>query len=110
MCIAMPVGPTAQNRFEDVKAIQILLNMSRARAGMVAAINEDGVWGIHTEDAIAAFQRVVMRVVNPDGTIDPAGSTLQELRRGMPAEFSAAKLRGTMPRARNEDITRFFPE
>jgi putative chitinase len=110
MCIAMPVGPNGPNRFEDVKAIQILLNMNRAAAGIASAVAEDGVWGTHTEDALTAFQRVVMGMASPDGRVEPSGRTLSELRKGMPADFSQAKLRGTIPRAREADIAKFFPQ
>jgi putative chitinase len=109
MCIAMPVGPNAANRFEDVKAIQILLNMNRASAGIGSALGEDGAWGTQTENALTAFQRVVMGLANPDGRVEPSGLTLSELRKGMPADFSQAKLQGTIPRARQEDIAKFFP-
>lgn len=108
MCIATAVGPNAPNRFEDVKAIQILLNMNRAQAGAASVVAEDGTWGTETKDCIIAFQRLVLGMPDPDGDIDPAGTTLRQLRAGIPRELSAAKLQGTMPRARTEDITKFF--
>jgi putative chitinase len=109
MCIALPVGPNAPNRFEDVKAIQVLLNLDRASAGIASPLKEDGEWGTHTQDAITAFQRTIMGIANPDGRVEPSGPTLNELRKGMPPDFSQAKLNGTIPRAREEDITKFFP-
>jgi putative chitinase len=109
MCIATPVGPNAANRFEDVKAIQVLLNLNRERSGVATAVAEDGVWGRQSQDAVTAFQRVVVGMSNPDGRVDPGGATLRELRAGIPPEFSEAKLRGTMPRARDQDVAKFFP-
>src|SRR5262249_9741036 len=110
MCIATPVGPDASNRFEDVKAIQILLNMNRDRAGISTALLEDGAWGTHTEEAVTTFQRVVMGMSNPGGHIAPSDGTLAALQAGMPDTFSTFKLQGTMPRAREEDVARFFPQ
>ena len=109
MCIATSVGPNAPNRFEDVKAIQILLNMNRARASIAAVLVEDGTWGNNTRDAIINFQSIEMRMAIPDAIVEPSGATLRELRKGLPFEFSEAKVRGTMPRAREQDIIRFFP-
>ncbi len=110
MCIATPVGPDAANRFEDVKAIQILLNMNRIRASIATALGEDGVWGRNTEEAVKTFQKVVMRMSNPSARIAPSDATLNELQLGMPADFSDSKLQGTMPRAREEDVDKFFPQ
>ena len=109
MCIAASVGMNATNRFEDVKATQILLNMNRARAGIPSEVAEDGTWGTHTQEAIITFQKVMPGVADPSGQVDPAGTTLQQLRAGIPKELSEAKLQATMPRARGEDVTKFFP-
>jgi putative chitinase len=105
----MPVGSNAPNRFEDVKAIQVLLNINRARADIAAELMEDGAWGNHTEEVLIAFQRVVVGLANPDGRVEPSGSTLLELRKGMPVDFSDVKLKGTMPRASDQNIASFFP-
>src|SRR5215472_5917300 len=110
MCIAMPVGSNAPNRFEDVKAIQVLLNINRARADIAAELTEDGEWGNHTEEVLIAFQRVVVGLANPDGRVEPSGNTLLELRKGMPGDFSNLKLKGTMPRATDQNIASFFPQ
>jgi putative chitinase len=109
MCIATAVGPGATNRFEDVKAIQVLLNFNQVRSGATAAVSEDGRWGTGTQHAIEAFQRAAMGAAAPDGRVDPGGATLIALRAGVPAGFSEAKLRGVMPRARDTDVTRFYP-
>jgi putative chitinase len=108
MCIATSVGPHAINRFEDVKAVQVLLNFNQAQTG-VAALLEDGRWGSSTQDAIETFQRMAMGPASVDGTIAPGGATLSALRRGLPPGLSEAKLRGVMPRGRDADVGRFCP-
>jgi putative chitinase len=108
MCIAGPVGPNGTNRFEDVKAIQILLNMNGTRTGLPPIV-EDGTWGDGTNHAVLNFQAVVMRIANPDGRVDPSGATLRELRKGILPDFSQAKVKATIPRARDESIAKFFP-
>src|SRR5215470_17127550 len=107
MCIATTVGPNGPNRFEDVKAVQVLLNMNRVRAGIASELVADGVWGTHTQEIITAFQSRVMGIPNPNGQIEPSGSTLNQLQTSMPPELSEVKLQGTMPRARPEDIVKF---
>jgi putative chitinase len=108
MCIATSVGPQATNRFEDVKAIQVLLNCNQAYEG-AAVLSEDGQWGANTLEAIEAFQRMTLGPASANGRIEPGGATLIALRSGLPPDFSETKLRGVMPRARDADIRRFYP-
>lgn len=110
MCIAKTVGPNAANRLEDVKAIQVLLNLNRARAGFDPALVDDDASGANTRAAIEAFQRTVIGTASPNGRVDPSGATLRELHAGMPPAFSELKLRGTMRRARDEDLAKFLED
>jgi putative chitinase len=107
MCIATAVGPGAPNRFEDVKAIQVLLNLNQARTGS-STLGEDGQWGLHTFDAITQFQARAMAMSAPDGRVDPGGRTLTALGAGLPPGVTDAKLRGITPRARDADVARFY--
>jgi len=109
MCIATAIGPGATNRFEDVKAIQVLLNLNQARTGATVPLSEDGQWGASTQGAIEAFQRTAVGMASPDGRVDPGGATLDALRTGLAPGLSEAKLRGVMPRARDTDVARFYP-
>ncbi len=106
----MAVGVGAPNQFDDVKAIQIALNLNRVRAGFAPALDEDGKWGSQTLEAIAAFQRAVMGISKPDVQLLPSCNTIVELRRGLPPGLSESKLKGTMPKAAGEDLARFFPK
>ncbi|MBZ5559960.1 MAG: chitinase [Acidobacteriia bacterium] len=108
MCISEAVGPGATNRFEDVKALQILVNLNQTRFPAIAPLSEDGRWGSSTQLAIEAFQRTALGNGSPDGRVDPHGATLAALRTGLPPDFSEAKLRGIMPRASDTDIARFY--
>lgn len=110
MRIAKTVGPNAANRLEDVKAIQVLLNLNRARAGFDPALIDDNASGANTRAAIEAFQRTVMGTASPNRRVHPSGATLRELRAGMQPAFSELKLPGTMPRARDEDLATFLPK
>ena len=109
MCIQKSVGPNSPNEFEDVKVVQILLNLNQTRSGG-ATLSTDGVFGSNTENAIAAFQRTVMGSAAPDSRVDPNGATLRELCAGIPDGFSDLKLRAIMPSARESDIAKYFPQ
>ena len=58
---------------------------------------------------IGAFQSGPMQVANPDRRIDPDGSTLAALRKGMKPGFSAYKLRATMTGANAVLVARYAP-
>jgi len=67
------VGRGGQNRFEDVKAVQVALNR-RMRSGL----DEDGKSGNKTVKAIEAFQRTLGQS-KPDGLVEPGRATARAL-------------------------------
>ena len=73
--ISASVGRGGVNRSMDVMTIQKLLN-NKTHAGLIA----DGVCGQKTIEAILAFQRTFLP--NPDGRIDPGGSSWRRLAAG----------------------------
>jgi peptidoglycan L-alanyl-D-glutamate endopeptidase CwlK len=77
--ISGSVGRGADNRRADVREIQRLLNDFYTQTPLVV----DGVVGRSTIARIERFQRRFM--ANPDGRIDPDGSTLKRLRSVLPA-------------------------
>jgi putative chitinase len=101
------VGALAPNRNYDVKTAQILLNLNRPSP--LRTLGVDGVAGRATVDAIFEFQKTVMELAEPDGRIDPNGKTLTELKKAMPATFSAAHLQGIALDASATLINRYFP-
>jgi putative chitinase len=84
MCIVGSVGAGGKNWRDDVKTIQILLNFSRSPSSRPLEL--DGVTGKSTIDAIREFQTRVVKLVAPDGRVDPGGGTLRALRAAVPQD------------------------
>jgi putative chitinase len=107
MCISESVGRNGGNVRDDVKTVQILLNLNVDQLAPWEPVAEDGAIGDQTIGAIEEFQRRVMQVAAPDGRIDPGGRTLQRLRDGMPDGPSPAKLQGIMIHSTAANITKY---
>lgn len=69
-------GVVNTNR-NDVKLVQQLLN--RHRLPPLKAISEDGISGQETVNAIIDFQRIVVKMANPDGKVEPQSATFRLL-------------------------------
>ncbi|MEW6381869.1 MAG: glycoside hydrolase family 19 protein [bacterium] len=108
MCISKSVGRNGVNNKDDVKTVQIILNLNIDKLIPLRPLVEDGLIGSHTINAIEEFQRRVVRMAKPDGRIEPDGTTLRHLRKGMPSHFSEAKLRGIVIRATSVNIARYY--
>ncbi len=102
MCIQGSVGFGCTNARADVKIVQILLNMNGAAPPLVV----DGLYGRNTDRAIDRFQ-AAMGQASPSGRVDPDGETLKQLKKGIPAPWSAEKLAAIMPHATAERIGLF---
>ncbi|WKE65322.1 glucosaminidase domain-containing protein [Gallaecimonas kandeliae] len=88
------VGYQGKNQKGDVKAVQQLLNRHLKEMPGIRKLAEDGVAGGLTVQAIKAFQTRVMKMVRPDGRVDPQGKTLSLLNKASgvkarPANVSA---------------------
>ena len=94
--LAAPVGRGAANRSADVALVQGLL---QAR-GFPGVGKVDGLYGKDTQAAIDAFQAGFLR--QPDGVIDPGGTTWRNLA----ASFDG---RATAPPVDNTSLTRPVP-
>ena len=79
MQIQDSVGRGGVNRFEDVEAVQRLLNQCRHLLEPFTEIEPDGIAHRDTIEAIEAFQLRVLRATQPDGRVDPGGRTFQGL-------------------------------
>jgi putative chitinase len=108
MCIAKSVGRNAVNQHDDVKTVQILLNLNMYRLPNLQPLTVDGGAGKNTIAAIEEFQFRVLETAKPDGKVDPGGKTLAALRAGMPDGFSEEKLQGIMIHASKANIGRFY--
>ena len=64
----------------DVKVVQRLLNANLFKITPLSALKVDGRIGDKTINAIMEFQKRVVKMVEPDGRVDPNGSTMAELR------------------------------
>lgn len=73
--ISSPVGLAGTNVKRDVLVVQHLLN----RAGGRMPLQEDGVAGRRTIDAIRTYQKTVLHYPHPDARVDPGGRTLRSL-------------------------------
>lgn len=76
--ILKSVGRGGANLYSDVLAIQGLLN-KYSIPGATVPLKADGKAGPQTITRIELFQEKVMKMVKPDGRVDPDGKTLLKL-------------------------------
>lgn len=86
--ISASVGKHGVNRADDVRTIQMLLNKHRRAVDGPVAIT--GTANQETISAIEEFQKRVVKLINPDGRVDPQGRTLRALDVGPSALSGAA--------------------
>lgn len=112
MCIAASVGKGGRNLRDDVRTVQLLLNMHHAQ--VTGPLVADGVCGAATIALIEQFQQGVIGgkdvagLVTPDNGAAAHGSTLRALRSSMPPGFIEEKLEGILIHAAAADTARFF--
>ncbi len=77
--ISKAIGKGIQTppRDNDVLLVQQLLNKSRPQS--LGKLDEDGTIGPKTIAAIEEFQSRVVRMLRPDGRVDPNGATIRAL-------------------------------
>jgi hypothetical protein len=78
MALSASVGRDGQNRPDDVRSVQQMLNKHLPSLGS-PGLTVDGKIGAQTISAITAFQARVMHAPHPDGRIDPGGATFKAL-------------------------------
>lgn len=78
--IQVAVGAGCQNRRQDVIVVQSLLNAALPAA---QRLTPDGLFGNRTGGAIRTYQAGALRVLTPDGRVDPSGRTLRGLTSGV---------------------------
>lgn len=109
MCILHAVGRNGTSNRDDIRTVQILLNFNLANMPDFQPLSEDGSVGPATIDAIETFQKRVMGMNEPDGVVDPNGSTLRALRDGIALGFTERHLRGIMIHATDGNVARYCP-
>jgi putative chitinase len=108
MCISGSVGALAQNRRDDVKTVQIMLNFGRPSP--FRPLDTDGAIGKATIDAIHEYQTRVVKANSPDARVDPGGDTLRSLRLGIPQDrFYWGHLQGVALQASTARVDRYYP-
>ncbi len=108
MCITRSVGRGGINTADDVKTLQILLNLNSYQLSPLAPLAESGVCGAATIAAIELFQRRVRNTSRPDGKVDPNGGTLAALREGLLPGLTEKKLQGIYVHGSSARIARYF--
>jgi hypothetical protein len=83
MCISGSVGALAQNRRDDVKTVQMMLNF--ARPSPLRPLDADGAIGKATIDTIHEYQTRMVKSDSPNGQVNVGSDTLRSLRVGIPA-------------------------
>ncbi len=79
LIITQSVGGKGKNLKPDVLKIQAALNNVKPVLTVIP-LKVDGVYGKKTGEAIIAFQKKHLAMLNPDGRIDPNGRTIQKLK------------------------------
>jgi murein DD-endopeptidase MepM/ murein hydrolase activator NlpD len=77
--ISSSVGREGKNNYKDVVVVQTLINECMHLLKPLEALNPDGKVGKKTIEAIECFQRVVLKMNEPDGRVDPGGKTIKFL-------------------------------
>lgn len=114
MCIAATVGKGGRNDRDDVRTVQLLLNLNAPQ--VIGPMVADGRCGADTIAAIEQFQRGVVGGKDAPGLVScetlsadaSGGTTLQALRAGMVIGFSAEKLQGIFIHASAATVSNFF--
>lgn len=106
MCISNSVGNGGVNAANDVRCIQLLLNMNRDRCGLASDLKVDGAWGPSSAAALATFCKAIG--ARSDTPVTAGDEILSELRRGLPPGLVRQKLWIIMTSAMAARIDTFF--
>lgn len=84
IAISKPVGqgPLARNLSDDVKTIQDALNQVTVKGepgGPMPFLVVDGIKGPKTQAAILKFQKIQVKAIRADGTVEPGKQTILRL-------------------------------
>lgn len=73
------VGEKGDNKKGEIRKVQKLLNSNLHLIPKVEKLSEDDKIGELTIQAIVTYQRNVLKILKPDGRVDPNGRTLRAL-------------------------------
>ncbi len=106
MCITGAVGRGAANVRDDVRTVQLLLNLNSPQSAV--PLDLDGSCGDGTVAAIELFQKGVIGDKDPAGVVTVGGTTLTALRLGMGVALTEGKLQGICIHASPSLVAKYF--
>ena len=106
MCIAGSVGRGGRNGRDDVRTVQLLLNLNHPQ--VAGPLVPSGVCDAATVALIESYQHSVIGHRDTPGIVPPNGSTIAALRGGMPPGLLEEKLEGIYIHAAAATVARFF--
>ncbi len=111
MCIAASVGSGGKNLRDDVRTVQLLLNMNHPQ--VAGPLVPDGQCGDATIAVIESFQKGIVGGKDATGLVLPeaaGGTTITALRGGIPVDFVESMLDGIYIDAAAATVTHFFAD
>jgi putative chitinase len=108
MCIANSVGQSGMNNLDDVKTVQILINLQTVNPTPGQTLAESGRIDTPTFEAIGCVQALASPGMTGPSLVAPASRALQYLRTGMRADFVSSKLHGIMIHAAPQTVLKYF--
>jgi len=106
MCITNSVGPGGVNAGNDVRCMQLLMNMNRERCGLTSDLTVDGLWGPGCRTAFTTFCTAIG--ARSDTPVTRNDEIMLVLRRGLPSGLVKQKLWIVMTVAGAIRIDSFF--
>ncbi|MDX2507449.1 MAG: peptidoglycan-binding domain-containing protein [Gammaproteobacteria bacterium] len=73
--IIASVGRGGRNHTADVRVVQQLLNRHKI-IGHTKPLKTDGIVGLNTVSQIEDFQKAIVKMIRPDGRVDPNGRSM----------------------------------
>ena len=107
MCITASVGKGGVNRQEDVKTVQVLMNMNMDRLVPFVDLELGSGVGPTMIAAIQEFQRRHLAMPSPDGRVDPGGQSLKKLCEAIPSGLTEEVLQAILINATAANIKRY---
>jgi len=77
--IKKSVGKKGVNSPQDVGIVQALINKKLSSSSQIKQLSVDKRFGTNTHNAIIYVQKYIVKMLKPDGIIDPSGRTIRVL-------------------------------
>lgn len=110
MAIKKSVGKLGANHILDAKVIQASLNSISIPYGLPQKLIVDGLVGKKTIEAIELFQNNVVRLVSPDGCVNPNKKTHAVIKKYLSKKITLDVLLAIMGHGERQKIEVFYPQ